>query len=387
MLCDPIEDKTELEGEILPLDLPEGVPPLTTFYLYLTTGCNLACSHCWITPTFVNSEPQPGDCIDLELLHAAIQEAKPLGLRSAKLTGGEPTLHPEFVKIVDLLTDEGLDLNMETNGTLVDPPLALYLREQTNLSFISVSLDGACAETHDSFRNVPGSFQAALNGLDNLVAAGFDNIQVIMSPHRGNISEVDDLVALAVDHGAGSVKFNPVSRIGRGITMHERGQTLDYDEVMALIRYVRGDLQDRSPISMILSTPPALSTISDLLRGLDGAGQCHVLNILGLLGSGEMALCGIGRNVPDLCFGILGQDSLRGIWLAHPVLIQLRKDLADPTTYPGVCGNCLHASRCLTHCVANNYVESGHLVWPSDMCAEADRRGSFPETRRRFIEK
>jgi len=37
------------------LDLPEGIPALRSFYLYLSDSCNLRCRHCWITPTWANS--------------------------------------------------------------------------------------------------------------------------------------------------------------------------------------------------------------------------------------------------------------------------------------------------------------------------------------------
>lgn len=380
-LCEPVESGTAAEEEHHGLDLPEGVPPLTSFYLYLTTGCNLACRHCWITPTFVNGEPDPGDCLDLDLLRTAVAEAKPLGLGQAKLTGGEPTLHPRFVEIVDMLTAEGLRLDMETNGTLIDASLARHLKEETNLWFVSVSLDGAYADTHDRFRCVPGAFEGALRGLGHLVEAGFRNVQVIMSPHHGNVGELEDLVKLAMQRGAGSVKFNPVTRSGRGAAMHERGEALDYDEVMSLVHYVHGELQDRTPIPLKIMVPPALLTVGELLRTRNGGGSCHVRHILGLLGTGEMALCGIGRNVPELCFGRLGQVSVQEVWFAHTTLVQLRHDLGAP--YPGVCEDCVHAPRCLTHCVAQNYVDSGRLVWPSALCAEAARKGVFPPSRQR----
>jgi SynChlorMet cassette radical SAM/SPASM protein ScmF len=381
MDCDPGDPGAERTGKAVSLDLPDGVPALTTFYLYLSTGCNLACRHCWITPSFVNGKPSPADCLDIGLLRAAVAEAKPLGLSHAKLTGGEPTLHPQFVEIVDMLTAEGLRLDMESNGTLIDASLAHHLKNNTNLWFTSLSLDGANAATHDSFRNVPGAFAAALRGLGNLVDAGYQNVQVIMSPHHGNAAEVDDLVKLAVAHGAGSVKFNPVMRSGRGAAMHERGEALDYDEVIALVHYVYGDLQGRTSIPLYISIPPALLGVGELLRTASSGGSCHVRNVMGLLGTGEMALCGVGRNVPELCFGRLGEDSVRDVWLTHPTLLQLRHDLDAP--YPGVCADCLHARDCLTHCVAHNYLESGRLVWPSFLCAESERRGRFPQSRRR----
>jgi SynChlorMet cassette radical SAM/SPASM protein ScmF len=364
--------------------LPDGIPYLTTFYLYLTTGCNLACQHCWITPTltkgdfvtYTKGNLAPAQYLDVDLLRQAIVDAKPLGLASAKLTGGEPTLHPDFVKIVDLLTSEGLQFNMETNGTLIDEALARHLKENTNIFHVSLSLDGDNAETHDAFRNVAGAFDAAVRGLRNLVSVGI-HPQVIMSPHLGNINEVDGLVKLATEAGASSVKFNPVANSGRGKQMHEKGTALDFDGVMNFIRYVYGNLQRKTPIPLYIGTPPALSSLNQLQRNI---GHCTVRNIMGILGDGELALCGIGRNVPELCFGKLGVDNLKDVWMTNPTILQLRKDLDAP--YPGICGNCIHAKACQTVCVAQNYLDSGHLVWPSSMCQEAEERNLFPVSRR-----
>jgi SynChlorMet cassette radical SAM/SPASM protein ScmF len=270
---------------------------------------------------------------------------------------------------------------METNGTLIDESLALHLKK-SNLSRISISLDGARPETHDEFRGVSGSFEAALRGLGHLVNAGYDNVQIIMCPYRGNVDELDALVDLVVERGAGSMKFNPVVASGRGVGMHQRGEALDFDEVMALARYVLGELQNRVPIPLYLMIPPALMTVGELLRSKNMNGSCYVRHILGILGTGDVALCGIGRNVPELIFGKLGVDSVRQIWFSHPTLLSLRQDLSDVEKFPGICGQCIHAPRCLTQCVAQNYLDSGHLVWPAALCAEAVRRGVFPTTRK-----
>ena len=369
--------------DLPPLDLPEGVPPLRAFYLYMSNSCNLKCRHCWITPRFVDGQPDPSDVIDVDALREAVAEAKPLGLGSAKLTGGEPLLHPRFLEIVDLLTEEGLDLNMETNGTLLTAELARYLKEETNLGFVSVSIDGADAETHDWFRGVPGAFDAALRGLDSLVAAGYNNTQVIMAVHRGNLDQVEDVVRLAAAHGAGSVKINPVTNSGRGAGMHERGEGLDFDQHLELARTVREELRESYPMRLVINIPLALMPIGEIMRRGGRTGDCGVRGILGVLGTGEIALCGIGRTIPELVYGRLGEDSIRDIWLHHPKILELRRLLDDVESFPGICGECTMAQRCRTGCVAQSYVDSGQLVWPDPLCAEAAGRDVFPAARRK----
>src|SRR4030043_1046188 len=120
MLCDEVQQNTSQvtnPGEER-LDLPEGVPPLTSLYLYIAGSCNLACRHCWITPTYQTSS-NGGKFVKLEYIEKAIREAKPLGLRSIKLTGGEPTPHPRFRELVSLIHANGLDMIIESNGTLI----------------------------------------------------------------------------------------------------------------------------------------------------------------------------------------------------------------------------------------------------------------------------
>ncbi len=366
---------TEAEG----FALPEGIPALFTFYLYITNDCNLACRHCWITPGFVNGKPSTGDCLDLDLLKLAVKEGKELGLSNAKLTGGEPVLHPRFIEIVDYLSAEKIRLTMETNGTMITADLANHLKNNTTMWFVSVSLDSPDARKHDRFRGVEGAFAKSIKGIDHLVKAGFQP-QIIMSPYHDNLNEVEALTQFAVKIGAGSVKFNPVAPTGRGKIMQKQGEILGYDEIIELVRFVRGELQERTSIPLYISIPPALASITEILREGRAGGECRILNILGILGDGGMALCGIGRNVPELCFGKLGRDDLKNVWFSHPTLVRIRRELNGK--FPGICGNCVHAKRCLTHCAALNYERTGKLLSPNYLCEEAEFRNEFPASRK-----
>jgi SynChlorMet cassette radical SAM/SPASM protein ScmF len=363
------------------LNLPEGVPPLGTFYIYLSDNCNLRCRHCWIVPRFTDGKPDPGRIVNVEALMAAVKEAKTIGLCAAKLTGGEPMLHPRFMEVVDRLTAENLNLYMETNGTLLSAEDARHLKEKSNLSFISLSLDGADAKTHDTFRGVPGCFDAALRGLGHLTDAGYKNVQVIMSVHRGNRDQIEPLVKLVAGRGAGSVKLNPVTRTGRGIAMHERGEGLDFDELMALSRWIDTEFGPQAPVEVFLNVPPALASLRKLGRTGGSCGDCGVRGIIGILGTNQYALCGIGTTCPEFIYGELGKDSVRDIWLNNPTISFLRKALADVDSFPGICARCMFARYCRTGCVTDNYMRSGQLVATEWMCAEAVRRGVFPASR------
>jgi SynChlorMet cassette radical SAM/SPASM protein ScmF len=382
-LCDIPEEPVSTGQPARTIDLPEGVPMLHTFYIYMTASCNLRCRHCWIAPEFSGGKPVPGKTIDPAALRDAVIEAKTLGLSGAKLTGGEPMLHPQFKEIVELLTSEGLSMTMETNGTLMTRELAHFLKEKSNVNFISVSIDSPVPAEHDAFRGVKGAFDAAIRGLDFLVEAGYTNCQVIMAVHHGNRHQMEALVKLAAEHKAASVKFNPVSQSGRGIDMHERGETLDFSERIELFRYVNEELRPKAPVAVLLSMPPALTPFSELWRTKGMSCDCGVSGILGILGSGEIALCGIGQTIPELVYGHLGKDSIREIWLNNPVILGLRRDLRNISEYPGICGSCIHARSCRTGCVANNYGYSGKLVFPQRLCDEAERQGVFPENRMR----
>jgi 7-carboxy-7-deazaguanine synthase len=87
-------------------------------------GCNLDCT--WCDTPFAREEP--GEELAPEEIVARVQGH---GLPRACLTGGEPLLQPGLPELVRLLLDAGLEVSVETNGTLpvteLDPRAAVVL--------------------------------------------------------------------------------------------------------------------------------------------------------------------------------------------------------------------------------------------------------------------
>jgi len=362
-------------GESAYSTLPDGVPPLRTLYLYVAGACNLACSHCWISPSF-DPSASSGKFLALDHARKAVTQAIPLGLASVKLTGGEPMLHPRFRDLVGLASDEGLGINIETNGTLVDDSIARFLMGR-KVSFISVSLDGAEAATHDALRGVAGSFDKAVSGIKALVDAGFKP-QAICTLHRGNAHQMADVISLAQSLGCGSVKFNHLQTMGRGVTMKGRAG-LDPEKVLALYRDMERTIAPSCPIRLSYDIPFAFRTIGSLLKS--GTERCGILNILGVLSGGELSLCGVGVNVPELIYGHLASDEVADVWCHAPGLSELRRLV--PEHLEGICGRCVHRDLCLAECVAQVYFEENRINGPCPFCAWMEQKGIFPESRLR----
>jgi len=363
------------------VDLPEGVPPLSTYYLYMAGSCNLACRHCWITPGYLtSSEVDNGEkSLPFELYELAIREGKPLGLGHIKFTGGEPFVHPQVEKMLVYATEHQLGVTIETNGTLITEGRARFLREKTSVSFVSVSLDGATSGTHDYMRSVPGSFARAQAGIRHLIAAGI-HPQVIMSLYEGNIDEIEPLTQWAVSVGCASIKLNIIQDTGRGGNFKERVNGIE--RLVKLGYWVERDLQARVPIPIHYSWPPAFKTIRQLgYRG--GCDSCSVHSILGILHTGQMSMCGIGVQQDELVYGILGEVSLADIWKNHPVLIQIRDSIPDKLS--GICGNCMLRDTCMGFCPAENYQRMRNLQAPFWFCEMADQAGLFPKARKRRL--
>ncbi len=351
-------------------------PALTTFYVYLTSGCNCACQHCWFVPE--KSAPETSaDILAPEALRRAIVEALPLGLKRLKWTGGEPTFHPRFPEFLALQKEFHLDAQIETNGMLVDDRIAELLRD-AGVSRVSVSLDGASPATHDAIRGVEGGYARTLSGIRALVKTGYQP-ELILTLQHANRAELDDYFVLARQLGAGNVKLNILQPVLRGAELQGQAKHLHVAEILEIAAAIDQHMPHAPLIPVRLDLPMAFRPLSKILSG-EQAGTCTILNILGVLPRGDYALCGIGQHVRDLSMGRIADQSLAEVWAKHPVLLNLREGL--PGRLKGICSDCLMRPICKGSCVAANYQLSGDLLAPYWFCQQAAELGLFPQQRK-----
>lgn len=113
------------------------------YQIEITEVCNLKCEHCYLGKT------KRKKTMSYDSFCKIVENGIRKGLKIVELTGGEPTLHPDFDKIVKYTKSKGLYLSLITNGTVKINPKSFDL--------IQVSIDGI-KETHEKIRGVNGIF-------------------------------------------------------------------------------------------------------------------------------------------------------------------------------------------------------------------------------------
>lgn len=112
---------------------------IKTIYIEITNKCNLNCHTCYNRSGLNKSINE----LSTKSIIQVINQFIPLGLKRVLLSGGEPTLHSEFSKILSLFSEyPNLTFGIVTNGTTNHQELIDTINTSNNL-VLQVSLDGA----------------------------------------------------------------------------------------------------------------------------------------------------------------------------------------------------------------------------------------------------
>lgn len=176
-------------------------PPL--LWLELTRRCDLACPHCYID----GGRPRDRE-MSARRWHALLDEIADMGVWAVAFTGGEPTLHPEFVGLVRHARERHLLVGIATHGLfLTDEMLESIPKDGV---IISVSIDSLHMHRNGGELSSSSGRAAILRAQSH----GFLT-NVMTSTHRENILDLEDLMHWAEQNGV-SVRSVPFSPIGRG---------------------------------------------------------------------------------------------------------------------------------------------------------------------------
>ena len=177
----------------------------------LTKGCNLRCIHCRATATELSS---PSD-LSTQSARDIIDEIVTVSTPILVLSGGEPLFRSDIFQLARYGTDKGLRVALATNGTLVTKHVARMIVD-SGVQRVAISLDGADALTHDTFRGIPGAFDAAIAGFRNLKNLGM-SVQINTTIARHNAHQLPKVLELAKSLGADALHTFLLVPVGCGV--------------------------------------------------------------------------------------------------------------------------------------------------------------------------
>ncbi len=154
----------------------------------ITSRCNLDCGMCYIRKPAGDADARREELSTRDWVKLA-REAVDNGMIFLLLTGGEALLRPDFFDIYEPLTYLGLRISLFSNGNLITREMARRLGQRPP-GRMEISLYGATRLTYERVTRVPGSYEACLVGIENLLAEGIRPV-IKVTVTQSNIGEIE----------------------------------------------------------------------------------------------------------------------------------------------------------------------------------------------------
>jgi radical SAM protein with 4Fe4S-binding SPASM domain len=329
------------------------------------------------------------------------------------LSGGEPLFRPDIFDIARHAADAGLIVALATNGTLIDAETAGKIKE-AGIRRVSVSFDGADAETHDIFRG-QGAFDLAIAGMGHLRDIGVP-YQINTTVARHNVHQMPETLALAKGLGAVALHLFLLVPVGCGVEIADDQQisASEYEDVLNWMydaeieggielkatcaphyfRIVRQRQVEERRQGIFRERPQSMHRQKHAGGGHPGSGQGHpggnghpggrhAMNAMTkgcLAGTGVVFVSHRGEIFPcgylPLEAGNIRREPFQKIWEQSPLFTDLR----EPDLLGGKCGIC-EFKRICSGCRARAYGMTMDYLGEEPFCTYEPRELAQGETR------
>ncbi len=339
------------------------LPPHPRYVVWeLTLRCDLACRHCGSRA----GTPRRGE-LGLDDALPIIDQLAELGTREIAFIGGEAYLWSHWLELVRAVSARGIRPTMTTGARQLDAERAAAAAD-AGMQAISVSVDGLEA-THDTLRNVKGSWKAAIAALGHIGDAGmepFANTQF----NRLNLSEVEGLGEALLDAGIRAWQVQITGAMGRAADRPEwllqPYEMLDLVPRLAAlsVRAARRGVRIEASNNLGYFGPH-----ESMLRHSVWQGCSAGAYVLGIEANGDVKGCPSLPSAPYVG-GNLRDSPLAEIWETSQLAFTRDRGTGDLW---GFCDGCYYAETCRGGCSWTAHTLLG-------------RRGNMPYCHHRAME-
>jgi radical SAM protein with 4Fe4S-binding SPASM domain len=341
-------------------------PPFMVSYS-ITTKCNLKCKHCYSSSV---EQAAPDELSTEEAFHL-VDDLSRWGIGLLIIDGGEPLCREDLLDIVRYASSKGIRTTIGSNGTLIDEAMAGKMID-AGVMAVAISVDGADAATHDSFRGVNGAFEQTLKGIEACRNAGLP-FQLNMVVRKDNLSQLDDMLRLVIDLGANAAEVFDLVAAGRAKDECQ-GLVLSLEERKFAMERL-AEAQEDYPVLIRVPGCPMYPLIlqernikpkhfpAEMLRRIPYYGRGCAAGMpkgyVMVLYNGEVNPC----MLLQVNLGNIREQSIMSIWEDSPILTELRnRDLLK-----GDCGVCNYKMTC-SGCRGRAYEATGDMMAADPGC-------------------
>lgn len=334
-----------------------------------TIKCNLTCVHC----RRIESDETAIQDLSTSNAKNLIQQLAELGKEQPMMpvlvfSGGEPLCRGDLFELINFSKSLGIIPALATNGTLIDSDIADKILS-SGVMRVSVSLDGATSEIHNKLRQLPGSFEKAIEGIGYLRERKIP-FQINMTLTRHNAHQLQDIYSLAKSLGAVAVHIFMLVPVGCGISLADTDMLSpeQYEDKMLEIH----KLDSLGQLQIKVTCGPHYErlkkqqgTVSDTNKSPHGKhmqskGCLAGLGVLFVGHQGDIFPCGY---LPIKCGNVL-EDKLSDVWYNNYDLARMRNE----NELEGKCGLCGYRKIC-GGCRGRAYSATGNYMAEEPFCA------------------
>ncbi len=322
---------------------------LHSLWISVTNQCNLRCIHCHLS-----SGVPLEDELTTEEICQVISDAAELGAEKLVITGGEPLLRKDILKILEYGSQHIEKVTLLTNGVFITEEMAGKLKEL--LVSVQVSLDGACPETNDFIRG-KGSYKKVISGLQKLVKAGAQPV-ISMTVLKKTVNEISEMADLAKKLGITYLHF-PILQIKGRAKENEALITLENEDLVKATREILEIPETRS-IGVTLE-----KNVRDKIEKMQRVDFCEAgCSMVSVSSDGNVYPCN-GLHEDEFCAGNIREQPLKDIWEESEVFSKFKSFFVSDIPE---CRTCDIKFFCGGGCHVDKYFAYGKLDVPTPFC-------------------
>lgn len=255
----------------LGISLPNDFPPNVTYFgsfewhtpytasVELTDQCNASCRFCY-------RDSGPGNRSVLTNWSLLLDHLASAGVIHVQLTGGEPSLHPEFLQILKIALVKFDLVSVLTNGSRLGPEFVSVVRPHASKLSIQIDIDSRNPSIHDHLRGLKGLHNRVVRAA-RLLHSNNLRFRVAMNVVDANVNELLEVCEFAKSLGANEFMPTPILRIGRADNDEVLSQTGQHD-LMRLITTAKNSFG-----SFVLQPSSECAANAEAARDMCGAAR------------------------------------------------------------------------------------------------------------------